>query len=531
MKHNDKIRGGRGTKGDPVEIQRVLDDMKKDDLRTSRDIEKLKQDKDRLLVDLASLRTNEAQAQDKDFSSTTKKHIAGAITYIQKKLSELNGVLPEVDPSVDHAKIQEILKKYHDGEHAQKQARAHLAKAEHVLEKLPADTRALGDANRARAEILESSTEIVEAIKQAEFIEANVLPSPAHDDSISYTHKQYEVDLAQRKQLGIDTISENSVDVPTPVEPEMPLLDSIPSIIVAQELAIPLLSAPVEELSITEPEEAPEEHNFPLVIDSGADLPLIVPVDFSQVPRVVENVTEFSAENIAHREAPEIAVEQIVTPVSADHTTETIPKETNHDGTPPPKEPFRVIPKFDPLGALTFLANFFYKKTKSASVALLAFLGCYAHKETKSLRHSKKSSKHKDVHNIFQIASSKIFGFYRKHFSVESIAQTEAQIHEAAKERWLNHIKKMFPQKGGFLGYGGTRAGTIPDELLNKTAKEILNTEDFSSGSAGENMKNYLKFSIKSTGVHPLENEDAREFGVRAITHSFTKHRASQNTN
>ncbi len=112
MEHTNKIRGGMGTKGNPAEIQRVLDNVRKDEIRTNNDLDRLKKDKDELLIDLADLRVKEKHVQDENFSAATKKHIADAITHIQKKIKELNGLLPKVNLSDDHAKIQDILKKY-----------------------------------------------------------------------------------------------------------------------------------------------------------------------------------------------------------------------------------------------------------------------------------------------------------------------------------------------------------------------------------------------------------------------------------
>ncbi len=133
MQHTNKIRGGRGSKGIPSEIQNVLvglvapkgpvrhdsaqaaskgltrhDSAQAAPKRLTRhDSAESKMDKNELFVDLEHLRTKEKQAQDENLSSATKNHIADAINHVQKKLAELGHVLADVHPSIDHTIIPE----------------------------------------------------------------------------------------------------------------------------------------------------------------------------------------------------------------------------------------------------------------------------------------------------------------------------------------------------------------------------------------------------------------------------------------
>ncbi len=129
MQHTNKIRGGRGSKGIPAEIQNVLASLvaprgpvRHDSVEaaskgltrhdpagqvapkrlTRHDSVESKMDKNELFVDLEHLRAKERQAQEENLSSATKKHIADAINHVQKKLAELGHVLADVYPSLGH---------------------------------------------------------------------------------------------------------------------------------------------------------------------------------------------------------------------------------------------------------------------------------------------------------------------------------------------------------------------------------------------------------------------------------------------
>jgi hypothetical protein len=268
-------RGGRRTQADGLEIRQVLSGIKKDEARLERDVEKLKQDKERVLADLADLRIKDKQAQEANLSSFTKKHITGASTHIQKKLAGLNSILPEINPGDDHARVQSIIKKYHESERIQKHAEKNLAKAEHALEKNPDNAKAIGQANRAHNEMFAAKETEKVLVAQAELLDKNMTPNPSRDEGVLWTAKDAAneamyleersggkkpdlniLELVEKTKATINTTPEKAPQ--EPAHPEFPLVvENVPT---QFELPLVVETDPVQyELPLTDLPETKNE--------------------------------------------------------------------------------------------------------------------------------------------------------------------------------------------------------------------------------------------------------------------------------
>jgi len=109
-------RGGRGTKGNPEEIQQSIAQatQEKTPVDTAA-IEKAQKQKEGLLVDLADLRVRERQAQNENASESTMALIQENLRRVQKRILEVNNVLPNVDPLEDQEKVRRVIAEYEQG--------------------------------------------------------------------------------------------------------------------------------------------------------------------------------------------------------------------------------------------------------------------------------------------------------------------------------------------------------------------------------------------------------------------------------
>lgn len=183
QKENSTVK--TGGVANPAEVKRAILEATKDAKRADRDFDKLIADKEELLADLAELRMHEKQAEEKTLPASVKKVIERSVRSLQKRLSILNGVLPEVNLSADQKKIQTIIAEWKEGKRNFRNAYGAHLRAERKLADNPADHRAMGDANRAEAEMYVDAQKMDALAKEAELIVSRTIPDPVMDEAVN----------------------------------------------------------------------------------------------------------------------------------------------------------------------------------------------------------------------------------------------------------------------------------------------------------------------------------------------------------
>lgn len=178
-------RGGLGNKGNPLAIKQSIAEAVRDMQRTTHDLEKIQRNKEELLADLADLRIREKEAEENDSSEEARTLIKKNILNVQKKISEVNGIIPDVSLSDDQKKIQKIINEWNTAKKEKRSALAIRAKAEDELAKDPGNMKAMGKANRASAAILSNTQEMEKAFHEAEIIKGKFTHDPVLDESIN----------------------------------------------------------------------------------------------------------------------------------------------------------------------------------------------------------------------------------------------------------------------------------------------------------------------------------------------------------
>lgn len=186
-------RGGRGSMGEPAKIRGSIEEARREEVRIDHDLAKLKNDKEALLFTLADLRVRERQMVQKKLPQETNA-FRMEIAKAQKKIDEINGVLPETNISEDHRKVQKIINEWTAGKHDWRNERAQFQKAEKKLEKNPNDRHAQGDANRARAKMRETDKNLEKIAHDAEVIAENETATPMGNEGVFYTREQADRD-------------------------------------------------------------------------------------------------------------------------------------------------------------------------------------------------------------------------------------------------------------------------------------------------------------------------------------------------
>lgn len=169
----------------PAEVKRAILEATKDAKRADRDFDKLIADKEELLADLAELRMHEKQAEEKTLPASVKKVIERSVRSLQKRLSILNGVLPEVNFSADQKKIQTIITEWKEGKRNFRNAYGAHLRAERKLAENPADHRAMGDANRAEAEMYTDAQKMDALAKEAELVVGHTTLDLVMDEAVN----------------------------------------------------------------------------------------------------------------------------------------------------------------------------------------------------------------------------------------------------------------------------------------------------------------------------------------------------------
>lgn len=224
LNEEKNIRGGTGSKGDPVEIKRAIAEATKDLKRAGNDLEKITSDKEELLHDLAELRVHESE----DVPSVIKKAIEKSIRAVQKKLKEVNGLLPEVDLSADQKKIHKIITEWKENKKILNNARRALARGEHKLAIDPADRKAMGDTNRAEATIYDANQKLDKLAQEATLIEESTIKDPLAGESINIhtgnettrEQEQKPIEVAQPQEASLPPTPMQNPEPTTSPEPQ-----------------------------------------------------------------------------------------------------------------------------------------------------------------------------------------------------------------------------------------------------------------------------------------------------------------------
>lgn len=209
------MRGGTGSKGNPVEIKRAIAEATKDLKRAGNDVEKIMRDKEELLHDLAELRVHE----NEEVPSVIKKAIEKSIRAVQKKLKEVNAILPEVNLSDDQKKIHKIITEWKEHKKTLNNARRALARGEHKLATEPTNQRAMGDVNRAEATIYDTDQKMNKLVQEAILIEESTAKDPLAGETINIHTGLEENNVQEQKEVDV-TPPHEVIETPTSTIPE-----------------------------------------------------------------------------------------------------------------------------------------------------------------------------------------------------------------------------------------------------------------------------------------------------------------------
>ncbi len=201
-------RGGLGNKGSPFAIKYSITEAVKDIQRTNHDLEKIQRDKDELIADLADLRIREKEAEENNLSKNARDLIKKNVLNIQRKLNELNGILPEVNLPADQKKIQNIINEWNEAKKEKKSALAAQTKAEAMLAKDPSNMKAMGQANRASATIYENTQKMERAFNEARIVKEKSMRDPALDESVN-------IHTGEEEELKGRLATQNTVSAPS----------------------------------------------------------------------------------------------------------------------------------------------------------------------------------------------------------------------------------------------------------------------------------------------------------------------------
>lgn len=183
------VRGGRGSKGESLEIKKSIDKAKEEAVHIDDTLSKLKNEKEGLLRTIADFRIKERQLVEtgkKDEVNAIRK----AITNAQNEIDKINGVVPESVALDDHKKIQSIVSEWYAEKQKAKEATLKIKQAEKKLEATPNDGRILGDAIRGKTEKAEAEEQLAEAEREAELILKNKTPNPVRDEGVHHTNEE-----------------------------------------------------------------------------------------------------------------------------------------------------------------------------------------------------------------------------------------------------------------------------------------------------------------------------------------------------
>ncbi|MBI3634081.1 MAG: hypothetical protein HY228_00500 [Candidatus Yonathbacteria bacterium] len=193
-------RGGLRNKGNPLAIKQSIAEAIRDVQRTDHDLEKIKKNKEELLADLADLRIREKEAEEDNLSEEARGLIKKNILNIQKRLNEINGIIPEVILSDDQKKIQKIINEWNIAKKEKRSALAVREKSETALAKDPSNMKAMGKANRASAAIYENTQKMERAFYEAQIAKKNFTHDHVLDESVNIHTGEEEAEKLKKEK-------------------------------------------------------------------------------------------------------------------------------------------------------------------------------------------------------------------------------------------------------------------------------------------------------------------------------------------
>lgn len=492
-----------GGVADPAEVKRAILEAIKDIKRTERDFEKLTADKEELLADLAELRTHEKQVEEKTLPASVKKVIERSIRALQKRLSAINGVLPEVDFSADQKKIQKIVAEWKEGKRNFRNAYGAHLRAERKLAENPVDHRAIGDANRSEAEMYAESQKMDTLAKEAEITALHMEPNPVTDEAVNiHTGEEIKVPTVLQENEEVlyapeispgATITPSSVSL-NPVEEE--------GIYYTHEQALKDQRRPRSEPVLQG--EVENHEAFTNLLPPSAELPppethelLEDHLSHGSHEKDVESVSSYSAQP---EEVPKIVPEEVVLSEEPE-IKEPAQEEVEMPTEIPEQKEAPVTPAIEPE-----LVEF-VPETESAPVQEVGDM------DTSLV------SEYREVPEEAPIKEEK---------------PGDPSARAYAENALRTHLDKLFGTKG-VLGFGGVRGENAPHwtdpahGFAKKTVEEVFNASPgVSPDSIGiqnalevGKMRAYIEKAEEDTFVHPLPYETMSGYITRALIAAY----------
>ena len=185
---------GNGTKADTVALRVELEKFHRLGKDAEKLLTKLRNDKEGLLFILANLKIKEGQLSP-DVSEGVRRGFQSRVAAAESEIARINGDLPEHSLSEDQKEMENIIKRWDEGVGTWEKEIEQANAAEKLLRKRPDDGKAMGMANRARAEKLATEAELANIADEAKkTLERNQPPKPVDQEGVHYTHEQAVAD-------------------------------------------------------------------------------------------------------------------------------------------------------------------------------------------------------------------------------------------------------------------------------------------------------------------------------------------------
>lgn len=477
-KLKNNIRGGVGSKGDPMEIKRAIVEATKDIHRAERDLGKISQDREELASDLARLHSYTELSGEDAPRSSYKRMLEKSIHALQKKLQDVSGVMPDFNMSEAQKKIQKIISEWKEEKKELRSAAIAHMKAERVLAKKPTEQKALGAANRSEAIIYDTIQKMNTTAKEAALVSDETTPNPVTDEAVNI-HTGEEEDDAARKE--------------------------------AEQVAL------IRERARKESEARAREDNTPREDKSVQESALRVSADeiITSALAEVEQELGISAESslapLTHIETvPNQSVEQ---PIDIEAPVQDITPPFAEPELPAPEQHLLLEVGVPETEAVT-MPEVFLPEFPSEAPAIPA----------------PASEVIAEAPRPFRI---------EEQMAVEE-TPIEQPLPPAVDAMLRDHLNKLFGTKG-ILGFGAREGITSPHwadvavGFAGKMIEEIRTARSFAIPQEDEpvfgvkneqettKMRGYLDHAMEETGVRPNKGETARAYLVRAITHALYK--------
>lgn len=478
-------RGGRGSKGNPLAIKYSIAEAVKDIQRTNHDLEKIQRNKEELLADLADLRIREREAEEDTLSERVKELIKKNIQDIQKKLNELNGILPEVNLSDDQKKIQRIINEWNEAKKEKRKALAARIKAEAILAEDPSNGKAMGQANRASATILSNTQEMEKVFHEAQIIKEKFEHDPVLDESVNIHTGEEE----EKKRI---TLKESEIEHRGIKKESVPVRD--------------------EGISYTHKQSIIDRERYYATHKLTQEVPH---TEKKGLKKIIEAPIKKKSEVVKKIEKKDIGRSAPLKEEENNYAeaTKNLLLQMN-----------RVLAKNKTINATS------PKKRKDTPIF--------------SLQPAEQHLLLNDKEHIPESRFTSLRNTLRTSFSPRTTERPtkEDRSPSFAEKTFLHHLNILFGKKG-FLGFGARGGADSPhwkdpsDGFARKTIDDIFAThQDISqkdtpgyfgikNNEATTKMKKYLSQAFQETKIVPSPKEMVRDYIVRVITTIFNNHK------